>query len=73
MPLSERDEAAQQARRYMAKHLAQAKVTRALHQNIPPATDRRYQPGDKVIIWREKIVENRIGKWMGPYTVISTG
>ena len=59
--LAERAEAAQEARPYMAKHLAQVRVKQA--------TDRTYQPGDKVLVWREKLVENQIGEWIGPYTV----
>ena len=33
LPLAERTEAAQQARRYISEHLARAKVHRALHHN----------------------------------------
>ena len=70
--LTERADAAQQARRYMSQHLAKVKVKRAIHQNTPPESDRVYQPGDEVIAWREKLVENRIGEWIGPYTVVTT-
>ena len=69
--LAERAEAAQQARQLMAKHLAQVRIIRALKHNTPSATDRVYKPGDKVLVWREKLVENRIGEWIGPYTVKS--
>ena len=33
---------------------------------MPPSTDRSYQPGDKVLVRREKVIENRIGEWTGP-------
>ena len=69
--LAERAEAAQEARQLMAKHLAQVRINRALKHNTPVATDRVFQPGDKVLLWREKVVENRIGEWVGPYTVKS--
>ena len=69
--LAERAEVSLEARRYMARHFAQKKIQRALRHNTPPATDRDYTPGDQVLVWREKKVENRIGEWVGPYTVIS--
>ena len=55
----------------MAKHMAQVRIVRALKHNTPSATDHVYQPGDKVLVWREKLVENRIGEWIGPYTANS--
>ena len=69
--LAERAEAAQQARSHMANHLARAMVRRALHHNPLPATDQMYRPGDEVLVWREKRVENRIGEWLKPYTVVA--
>ena len=27
---------------------------------------------DDVQVWREKQVENRIGEWIGPFTVVTT-
>ena len=69
--LAERAEAAQDARRIMAKHLAQTRFKRALKRNTLPAINRVYQPRDEVLIWREKIVENRIGEWLGPHIVRS--
>ena len=69
--LAERAEAALRARRYMSQHLARAKVKRALHHKPPPATDHTYEPGDEVLVWREKQVEHRIGEWLGPYTVVT--
>ena len=68
---AERASAAQNARRLMAKYLAQSSVKRAMHHQTPQAADRTYQPGDEVLIWRENIDENRIGQCLGPYKVIS--
>ena len=59
------------ARRLMSRHLAQAKVTRAQRHNTPPATNATYQTGDLVLVWREKVVESRVGQWLGPYTVVT--
>ena len=69
--LAERVEIALEARRHFARHLAQSKVKRALRHRAPPATDRVYRPGDKVLVWREEQVENRISEWLGSYTVVS--
>ena len=27
-------------------------------------------PGDQVLVWREKVVNHRIGEWIGPFTVL---
>ena len=70
--LAERAEAAQQARRYTSQHLAKVKVKRAIHHNTPPASERIYQPGDEVLIWREKQVESRMSEWIGPYTIVTS-
>ena len=67
--LSERAEAAQAARRYMSQHFAQAKVNRALKHQFPAASHPTYTPGEQVLVWREKLIENRIGEWIDPYTV----
>ena len=49
--------------------MAKARVNRALKHSTPDAADVMYTPGDMVLVWREKIVNNRIGEWMGPYKV----
>ena len=69
--LAERAEAAQEARRYVARHLATVRIKGALNHQTPLATKRNYQPGDKVLIWCEKQVENRIGQGIGPCIVVS--
>ena len=62
--LEERVEAAQQARRHMANHLARTKVRRVLHRDPTPATEQMYQPRDEVLVWCEKQVEM---KGAGPH------
>ncbi len=69
--LAKRALAAQDARRHMARHLAQGQIKRSLHHQIPQSADRTYQSGDNLLVWREKLVENRIGELTGPYTVCS--
>ena len=47
------------------------KINRALRHAVPTAANRSYEPGDQVLVWREKIVDNRIGEWLGPFAVAS--
>ena len=67
--LGERASVAQSARKEMGKLMG---VRRALHHRTLSAADRFYQPGDQVLVWREKIVNHRIGEWLGPFTVLCT-
>lgn len=53
----------------MDHHMAKLRVPRALRHNIPNAAGIEYEIGQRVLIWREKMVANRIGEWMGPYVV----
>ena len=69
--LQDRASVAQSARKEMEKIMADMRVRRALHHRVPSAADRFYQPGDKVLVWREKVVNHRIGEWLGPFTVMS--
>lgn len=48
------------------------RLKRTIHHSIPPSTDRNYQLGDVDVIWKEKFVNNRIRKWLGPYSVANT-
>ena len=59
------------ARKSMSKELTSAKVKLALQRKTPADADRVYQPGDKVLVWHENQVENFVGEYVGPYTVIS--
>lgn len=68
----ERSELAVAARREMEQHMAQLKVTGALTLGTPAAANQSYEPGDQVLVWRERQVEHRIGEWVGPFVVIGT-
>lgn len=59
--LAERALFAQKARRLMAQHMANTRVTRALGHNTTPDTDSIFEPDDRVLIWCEKQVKHRIG------------
>lgn len=67
----ERAALATTARKEMEKHMAQLGIKCALRHAKPPASMRFYQPGDKVLVWKEKQVQNRIGEWLGPFLVVS--
>lgn len=64
--LKKRATLADLARREMGERMAELRLKRALHHAVPPACDRSYQPGDKVLVWREKLIADRIGEWLGP-------
>ena len=70
--LEERASVAQSARKKMGKIMAEKRIRRALHRRTPSASDRFYQPGDKVLVSRERIANHRIGEWLGPFRVIET-
>ena len=53
----------------MASQMAKARVSRALKNTTPTAADDVFTPGDQVLVWRENVVNNRIGEWLGPFVV----
>jgi len=68
-PAHLRAKMANEARVEMAKHMGKARVARALKHAVPPSADNPLKAGDQVLVWKEKVVNNRIGEWLGPYTV----
>ncbi len=71
LALADRSKIARVARMEMQKHMAKMRVARALKHAVPGASDRLYQPGDQVLVWRERQVNNRIGEWIGLFSVDS--
>lgn len=53
----------------MQRHMTQMRKNRAVKHSVPSAEDLEYKPGDKVVVWREKVVNNRTGEWFGPFEV----
>lgn len=53
--------------------MGKARVTRALKHAVPPSADHPLKPGEPFLVWTENIVNNRIGEWIGPYTVENYG
>lgn len=47
-------------RKEMEQHMAKVKIDCALQHEVPPAADATYKQNDKVLIWREKLVNKRI-------------
>ena len=69
--LAERAKIAQEARSLMSKHMAAVQIRRATQHQTPTATDTIFYPGQQVLVWKEKVFENRIGEWLVLYTVFS--
>ena len=69
--LQERATIAKIARDEMERPMEQLRVARALKHATPSGVNNLYNPGDKGLIWRERIVNNRIGEWIGPFNVTS--
>lgn len=47
------------ARSEMESHMDKMRITRALLHNVPSATDATFEPGDQVLVWREKVHSNK--------------
>ena len=54
----------------MAKHMAELRVKRALKHSTSTASNRAHKLADKFLVWREKRVDNHIGEWIGPFSVL---
>lgn len=54
----------------MEAQMAAIKLKRALSYAVRLAADRSYELGDKVLVWRDKIVTSRIGEQFGPFSVL---
>ncbi len=62
LTLASRPKLAMATRREMAGHIARMKVNRALKDAVLPAADRDFEPGDQVLVWREKHVNHQNGE-----------
>ena len=51
--------------------MAKMRISRALRRSVPPAAHRAYDPGDEVLVWREKVVNHCIGEWLGLFSVLA--
>ena len=67
---AERAQAALTTRKIRAESNAKSRWKRAIKHQSPKMQNYIYSPGDKVLIWREKIVNNRIGEFIGPFTLL---
>lgn len=70
--LESRAAVANLARREMEKQMAAVRLKRGLRHATPPAADAIFEVGQRVLVWRERKVENRIGEWLGPFVVHGT-
>ena len=67
----ERGEIATMARNLMRTHLDTMRISRALRHNVPSATDKIYEEGDDILVWREKGHTAKNGEYLGPFKVSS--
>lgn len=52
----------------MEQEMANICISRALKHEISGTVTVDLEPGAKVLRWRENVISNRIGEWIGPYT-----
>ncbi len=67
--LEARSEVENSARREMERETARMKIQRALKQSVPSATKTVYEVGETVLVWSERVVDNRIGEWLRTFVV----
>lgn len=41
----------------------------ALRHNTPSASDISYESGERVLVFGERVIKNRIGERLGPFTI----
>ena len=58
----------ERARKFMAQGLAAAEFKRLMKHKTSSATDQRLEPGNFILVWRENIVNSRIGEFIDPLT-----
>jgi len=68
--LEDRAAIANSARKSMQQQMAKLRVQRALRHQVPAAADRHFQVGQNILVWREKLIANRIGEWVGPFEIV---
>ena len=60
------------ARNEMQRIMAKMRVARGSRHSVTLTTNQTYDPGDQVSVSREKVVNHRIGDWLGPFVVLGT-
>ena len=68
--LAERAQAALTARTVKVEAQEKSRLKRAIKHQSPKMQNYTYLTGDKVLIWRKEILNNRIGEFIGPFTVL---
>lgn len=69
LTVDERAAIASLARKEMSEIMARMRIARGLRHAVPNASNHMYKPGDKILVWRENIVNNQIGEWLGPFEI----
>ena len=58
------------AQKVMAEAQAKLRLKRAIKHQSPNMQRYMYPSGDKILVWSQKIVNNRIGEFIGPFIVL---
>lgn len=58
------------ARNEMQNKIAKSRLARALKHCAPWSTENSYQQGDLVLIWEQKVLDNCLGEWIGPFKIL---
>ena len=70
LTLLQRSKLASEARKECESIMAKMKLARAQSYRASSADKHKYEPGNEVLVWRERVQGKRLGEWMGPYYVI---
>lgn len=46
--------------------MAKIHLKRTRSHKVPPVDNIFFHPGDQILVWREKILANRVGEWVVP-------
>lgn len=69
--LNDRAKLSESARLEMEYAMSKLRLTHDLKHSVPKTVEISYKPNQKVLVWREKQIDNRIGEWLGPWEVVS--
>lgn len=54
----------------MQQCITKAHIHRAFPHSVTAAADRPYQTREKFLVWCENVVNNFVGDWLGPFTLL---
>lgn len=69
LTVNERGALAMIARKELNEIMARMQISTGLKHAVPEAKKHIYKAGDRVIVWREKVLKKRIGEWLGSFEI----